>query len=332
MNSEVKNKSNGKNILIVLLALTVIGILYSCYTKQSSLKNEYTELLNLKNDIDDDNKKLKEDIVTLESELEELKFGVQNLYSDALNFYKMKDFVRSKRKIELLNHKHPNAIETSKAEKMLPKINEEILWAIIQTSDNLSYVNEYLETYTTGKYRLKSEQKKREIIFKNDKNAFDNAKTQNTITTFNTYLETYPNGEFNYNAKININRIKKENEEAAYNQIKNSNSVYKLNNFLEDYPNHWNKSNIKQRIINFEIDEITRNSKTGKMPTFSQTNYGNYSTNSNVTITNDTGYELILRYGGPTTKKIIIQPGRTLSTSLTSGQYRVTATANGMKT
>jgi len=49
-----------------------------------------------------------------------------------------------------------------------------------------------------------------------------------------------------------------------------------------------------------------------------------------VTIENDTGYRLTVRYSGPSVKEIVIPRGSSETTSLSSGSYKIAASANGL--
>ena len=114
----------------------------------------------------------------------------------------------------------------------------------------------------------------------------------------------------------------------AYDDAKNSNSSYAWKNFLEDYPNHKESNAIRDKIIRLEVDEIMGNSNTGQMPSLNQNSYG-YSSSSSVEITNNTGCSLTVRYSGPDVKMIEISNGVSKRVYLSSGTYKVAASACG---
>lgn len=114
----------------------------------------------------------------------------------------------------------------------------------------------------------------------------------------------------------------------AYDEAVNSNSSYAWKRFLEDYPDHPNKSSIKEKIIRLEVDEILGDRETGRMPSFD--NYStSYSSNSSVEITNNTGCNLTVRYSGVEAKMIEIPSGGTRTVYLSSGTYKIAASACG---
>lgn len=114
----------------------------------------------------------------------------------------------------------------------------------------------------------------------------------------------------------------------AYDNAMERNSAFALKSLLDEYPNHPKKKSIEDRIIELEVDDIFRDNTTGQLPAADRLR-GNSTQTSSVSITNDTGCELTLRYVGVTNKKIIIPIGRTQKVSLSSGNYRVTASACG---
>lgn len=90
----------------------------------------------------------------------------------------------------------------------------------------------------------------------------------------------------------------------------------------------WSSEIIAWAEIQKEVDEIFNDDKTGKLPESEFQNKNN-SKYSEVTISNDTGCELIVRYSGQSVRKFIIDVGETKTFSLYSGKYRVAASACG---
>ena len=148
------------------------------------------------------------------------------------------------------------------------------------------------------------------------------------ISNVSTYIDKYSNGKYISQAKSLKETLKIQNMQNAYESAEQHNSSSAWKEFLFEYPNHNEASNIKKKIIKLEVDEIYGDSETGKMPSFEQYNYGN-STSSTVKITNNTGCDLVVRYSGTEIEMITIPEGSTRSVSLSSGNYRVAATACG---
>ena len=157
---------------------------------------------------------------------------------------------------------------------------------------------------------------------------WNNASTSEDITISESYISKYPTGKYISKANARRSELKILNMQKAYDLVSSQNTSYSWKKFLEDYPNHDEASAIRKRIIRLEVDEISGDKETGQMPTFNQ--YGSsYSSSSTVRITNNTGCELTVRYSGPDVEMILIPVGSTRSVSLSSGSYKIAASACG---
>jgi hypothetical protein len=157
---------------------------------------------------------------------------------------------------------------------------------------------------------------------------WQSANNSTDISNVSTYIEKYSNGKYISQAKSLKETLKIQNMQNAYESAEQRNSSSAWKEFLSEYPNHNEASSIKKKIIKLEVDEIYGDSETGKMPSFEQYSYGN-SSSSTVKITNNTGCDLVVRYSGTEIEMITIPEGSTRSVSLSSGNYRVAATACG---
>lgn len=117
-------------------------------------------------------------------------------------------------------------------------------------------------------------------------------------------------------------------EKLAWAEALNKNNSTTYNKFLEYFPKSKNYEKAKLNAIQKEVDEIFNDDKTGKLPESELRNKNN-SKYSEVTISNDTGCELIVRYSGQSVRKFILDVGETKTFSLYSGEYRVAASACG---
>lgn len=157
---------------------------------------------------------------------------------------------------------------------------------------------------------------------------WNRASSSEDISLSDQYISKYPNGNYLSNATARRNQLLALNLQKAYEYASSQNTSYAWKKFLEDYPNHDEANAIRKRIISLEVDEISRDKTTGEMPTFSQLG-SSYSANSAVEITNNTGCELTVRYSGPDVEMIIIPAGGTQSVYLSSGNYKIAASACG---
>jgi hypothetical protein len=157
---------------------------------------------------------------------------------------------------------------------------------------------------------------------------WQSANNSKDISNVSTYIDKYSNGKYISQAKSLKETLKIQNMQNAYESAEQRNSSSAWKEFLSEYPNHNEASSIRKKIIKLEVDEIYGDSETGKMPSFEQYNYGN-SSSSTVKITNNTDCDLVVRYSGTEIEMITIPEGSTRSVSLSSGNYRVAATACG---
>lgn len=220
----------------------------------------------------------------LYNELQDIKFGVPNLLSDAKSFVKSNDLVKAKEKIKILIENHPNRPETAEAKQMLNYIEEEESW----------------------------------------NNAIESRQIMNT----EIYIRDYPNGKYRDLASSRLKQLTIENEKIDYENAVSNKSSASWKSFILKYPNRSDIEKIKELIIKYEVEEIMGDRATGELPTSNQIGYGN-SSSSTVSIRNDTECELIVRYSGSSIKQIYISAGETRSVELSSGSYKIAASACG---
>lgn len=154
------------------------------------------------------------------------------------------------------------------------------------------------------------------------------AMTEENISTVERYINMYPKGKYVAKAQVRKNQLKKLNMDRAYDYASDRNTSDAWRSFLETYPNHSAAASIKEKIIRLEVDEISNDRSTGVMPSFDSYS-GGYSSSSSVAITNDTRCTLTVRYSGPEARSIDIPAGSTRTVYLTSGEYKIAATACG---
>ncbi len=117
-------------------------------------------------------------------------------------------------------------------------------------------------------------------------------------------------------------------KELTYEDAIVTNSIFDLKEYIEKNPNHENIDLLNKRLIDLEVDRIYNDKKTGEMPASEKISSYD-STNSSVSISNDTSCELIIRYSGKDSKMISIPANQTRSLHIKSGSYRITASACG---
>lgn len=142
------------------------------------------------------------------------------------------------------------------------------------------------------------------------------------------YLSKYPSGRYIAQANLRLAELRAKAEGFEYEMASEKNSSSAWRHFLELYPNRDDEKSIRRKIIQLEVDEILAG-EHGTLPSSVPTSYGS-SGQSSVEISNDTGYPLTIRYSGPDVQSIEIPVAGTRTVSLSSGNYRVAASANGL--
>jgi hypothetical protein len=166
------------------------------------------------------------------------------------------------------------------------------------------------------------------MLLLNEEEAWQNALNSIETDATTNYIVDYPKGKYSALAKSRFNDLRslKEKNDYEYALTQNSSSLWKK--FLENYPSRSDIKETKSRIIRAEVDEIMSDQETGAIPPSDRVNSG-YSSSSKVKIKNDTDCMLTVRYSGGDAKMIEIPVGETRSISLSSGSYRIAASACG---
>lgn len=176
--------------------------------------------------------------------------------------------------------------------------------------------------------RPESAEAKQMLSIIDEEESWNTALNSTDISSTVNYISNYSHGKYLSFAKKRLQELKIAKEKSDYENAlsQNSSSIWK--SFVSNYPSHSDIDEIKKRIIKCEVDEIMGDRETGKLPSFDQTSF-EYSSSSAVSITNDTQCELTVRYSGSDIKMIEIPAGRTRTVNLSSGSYRIAASACG---
>ncbi len=235
--------------------------------------------------------KAQEDNQLLKSKLDELENGAERLYQQATEFVKNNEFDKAEQKLKILFDRHA---ETSQAKLGRPLANQ-----IVGLKNDLA-----------------------------EKSKWESSTSEKSIESYESYISAYPNGKYLHEARIEISNLIKANEETEYQYALSSTVSSTIRDFILKYPNNKNVARLRKKMIQMEVDEIFEDRNTGQLPTFERSNFNN-SPNSSVEIENGTGCNLIVRYSGNDVRMIEIPSGATKSVNLSSGSYRIAASACG---
>jgi hypothetical protein len=143
------------------------------------------------------------------------------------------------------------------------------------------------------------------------------------------FLDSNQLSQLRPEAKRRQKELLEQKENNLFAEATQKNRAQTWKGFLVLYPEHPKKSQIEDKIIGLEVDEIFKGTY-GEIPTSSQMGAANY-VSSDMKITNSTPYTLTLRYSGPENKRLIISPSASQKVRLKSGDYRVTASVNASR-
>jgi outer membrane protein assembly factor BamD (BamD/ComL family) len=235
--------------------------------------------------------KLSDENKELKEQLDELENGAVRLYGQAVELTKNNELEKAEEKLKILFDRHSETDESKKGRLLAVKIKSKK----IENADNTSYKN---------------------------------ALSVNTIESLEKYIAVNPKGRFVTECKRNITSVLKENEQKDYENALVTTSSYTVEEFISKYPNHKSVKSFRKKIIELEVDEIFGDKNTGQLPSYDR-NSSSYSSYSEIEIENGTQCNLVVRYSGTDTKMIEVPAGATRSISMTSGTYRIAASACG---
>ena len=235
--------------------------------------------------------KLSDENKELKTKLDELENGAVRLYGQAVELTKNNELEKAEEKLKILFDRHSETDESKKGRILAVQIKSKK----IENADNASYKN---------------------------------ALSINTIESLEKYITENPKGKFVNECKKNIAAVIKENEQKDYEIALLTTSSYTLEEFISKYPNHKSIKSFRKKIIELEVDEIFGDKNTGQLPSYDR-NSSSYSSYSEIEIENGTQCNLVVRYSGTDTKMIEIPAGATRSISMSSGTYRIAASACG---
>ena len=235
--------------------------------------------------------KLSDENKELKTQLDELENGAVRLYGQAVELTKNNELEKAEEKLKTLFDRHSETDESKKGRILAEQIKSKK----IENADNTSYKK---------------------------------ALSINTIESLEKYINENPKGKFVNECRKNIASVIKENEQKDYENALVTTSSYTLEEFISKYPNHKSVKSFRKKIIELEVDEIFGDKNTGQLPSYDR-NSSSYSSYSEIEIENGTQCNLVVRYSGTDTKMIEIPAGATRSISMSSGTYRIAASACG---
>ncbi len=199
---------------------------------------------------------------------------------------------------------------------------------VLKNPDVISTVQQYITNFPNGRNIDKAKRKLQTLEKKAEEDLWDQASVSDDLTLVERYIYKYPTGINIEKAQQLKTKLQAKIIDDEYKLAKTKNSSKALIDFLEKYPDYKHVRKIKKEIIRLEVSEILADERTATLPP--PQSLGGSSSSTKVSIKNDTKYQLVVRYSGPSTRRVELSPNGETTISLRSGKYSVAATANGL--
>jgi hypothetical protein len=198
------------------------------------------------------------------------------------------------------------------------KEEDEMVWTFVQSKNTTEYYKRYLENFPQGKYIIECKRRIEEM-------AWDFVQSEKTIAACEKYIADFPKGK-------HVRECKKLMEEMAWYFVQSGKTIAACEKYIADFPKGKHIRECKKLLIDLETDEIFSSGKYDQLPPMEKTKMNASSVQSGYTlieITNDTEYEMTIRYSGKVeSKKFVFAPQKTQTIRLLNGHYRIAASVN----
>jgi hypothetical protein len=186
-------------------------------------------------------------------------------------------------------------------------------WELISKTHSKNEVVKFLKDYPETTKTSKAEER---IVAIANENWIKIASSR-SVSEINSFLFDYPETSMRQSAEQRIQELYDD-----WDWVREQDLLHHYERFAARHPNHAEKAWLDKRIIDLEVIQIAAG-EYGQMPPAQPLSYGGSIVD--VEIENRTDYELIVRYSGPDSKKLVIQKGARQIVSLPPGDYKVTA-------
>jgi hypothetical protein len=216
---------------------------------------------------------------------------------------------------------HPLSSEAQIAKQKIEEVQFERDWSVAERDHTIQGYEEFERMHPDSKYHSEiiSTLLEMEALLL----AKEKAEGLNSIKANQDYGDNSPS---NRQATIAGNRDKS-SKESEWQKVKASGNVSSIRRYLKDYPSSSHHSEAEKLLIDFEVDEIFKGDH-GKMPPMEKVGGSANIHRNEVRINNNTDYVLTVRCSGNESQKIVMQPGKSASASLSNGKYKIAASVN----
>jgi len=205
---------------------------------------------------------------------------------------------------------------SQEARERLNLLLEDDVWGAAARSDDLSAYKQYVRTYKNGKYLDKA---KARIVELSDQ-IWEQLSATKSDEKLKVFISKYPESTKIQDAQLRLDALYND-----YEWVKEQDKLIHYQRFISQYPGHAESAWIQKRIIDLEVDEISKG-EYGDMPKADRVTGS--GVDAEVTIENKTGYVLTVRYSGDSSYKITLPDREVRRIRISPGNYKVAASVN----
>ena len=211
---------------------------------------------------------------------------------------------------------HPESSYVPLANDRIRILREPEVWAAARASGVASPLQSYLRDYPDGSHLEEA----RSLLREQSEARWRLLSTSRSEPELRAFMGAHPESERVSDAEARIMALHDD-----WTWVREQDSLDHYQRFLERFPNHDQRSWIERRIIDLEVAEIAAG-EHGVLPRAEPLRLGGAS--ASVEVENGTGYELTVRYSGPSSLKLVIPVDATRFASLAPGSYQVAASVD----
>lgn len=201
------------------------------------------------------------------------------------------------------------------ARERIHYLKDDPVWQTAQYSGDIHKINDYLKEYPSGKHT--DEATSQRIDFADAE--WDQTMNSRSETAIRQFINNYQNTPHIKDAEKLINKLYND-----FTWVNEQDTIEPYRQFLEYNPKTPNRSYITKKIIDLEVASIAVGVHDS-LPKSQSISTNPMAANADITVHNETSYQLTIRYSGPDSKKIIVPSYASKRFTLVVGSYTVAA-------
>jgi hypothetical protein len=210
----------------------------------------------------------------------------------------------------------PSSRYSDRVRNRLNELREPAVWSQTRAADDIGVYRMYIRTYPEHKNSAVALARVEEIADSH----WPAAAHSRSVQAIGKFLKDYPETTMSDAAKRRIQELRDD-----WDWVREQDSLKDYRRFAKRFPAHPEHAWIQKRIIDLEVDAIA-SGQHGELPRAQRVKSDGVV--AELRVENETGYELTVRYSGPDSSKVVIQPRDSATVTLPPGEYRVAASVS----